>query len=328
MLLPKPTISIALFVWTVWFTFLGYASAFSHLIQNWEITVTMMFGSIIAGATSLGGGAVAFPIFTKVLQIPPPDAKTFSLAIQAVGMSAAAGTIYLTKIPVEWRVIRWGSLGGIVGIYLSLTAIAPALPPDLIRMSFTMMLASFAITLLALNARKRYPCSQLPTWGTREKQLFFLMGIIGGIMSGLVGNGIDIILFSVMVLLFKVSEKVATPTSVILMAFNAVIGFGLQFFLLQDFSLPIQNYWLAAIPVVVIGAPVGALFCNALPRQMIANCLIGLIAIEVLSSIILIPLRPIIIYTSLLTLLLFSSFNYWMSRRPIQSLIPQENAHL
>jgi uncharacterized membrane protein YfcA len=44
----------------------------------------------------------------------------------------------------------------------------------------------------------------------------------GGLMSGLVG--IDIVTFSVMVLLFRISEKIATPTSVILMALNAVIG--------------------------------------------------------------------------------------------------------
>jgi hypothetical protein len=56
--------------------------------------VRLSFGSMIAGGTSLGGGAVAFPVFTKVLHITPYDAKVFSLAIQSVGMSAASLTRY------------------------------------------------------------------------------------------------------------------------------------------------------------------------------------------------------------------------------------------
>lgn len=105
-------IIIALTTWITWLGFLGIKDAFYHLIHYWEITLTMLFGSIIAGATSIGGGAVAFPVFTKLLHIAPHDAKIFSLAIQSVGMTAASLTIYFRKIPVEWRIIRWGSLGG------------------------------------------------------------------------------------------------------------------------------------------------------------------------------------------------------------------------
>lgn len=55
-------------------------------------------------------------------------------------------------------------------------------------------------------------------------------------MSGLVGNGIDIITFSVMVLLFRLSEKIATPTSVILMAINALVGFALHALVIGNFT--------------------------------------------------------------------------------------------
>ncbi|OAD19453.1 Permease [Candidatus Thiomargarita nelsonii] len=58
----------------------------------------MIFGSMIAGGTAMGGGAVAFPVFTKILDITPHDAKVFSLAIQGIGMTAASVTIFLTKL--------------------------------------------------------------------------------------------------------------------------------------------------------------------------------------------------------------------------------------
>lgn len=75
---------MAVSVWTLWYAFAGL-QPLAILEANWPITLTMVFGSIIAGATSEGGGAVAFPIFTKALAIAPSDAKVFSLAIQSVG---------------------------------------------------------------------------------------------------------------------------------------------------------------------------------------------------------------------------------------------------
>ncbi|MDY7015577.1 MAG: sulfite exporter TauE/SafE family protein [Cyanobacteriota bacterium] len=309
------TLKIALVVWITWLTILGPKNAFFHLIHHWEIAVTMIFGSTIAGGTSVGGGAVAFPVFTKLLQIAPHDAKVFSLAIQSIGMSAASLTIWMTGIKVEWRIILWGSLGGFLGIFLGLSVLAPLLPPDAIKMSFTVMLGSFALTLSILNAKIRQSNLTISDWSSRTKALFLFAGILGGIMSGLVGNGIDILLFSVMVLLFRISEKIATPTSVILMAINALAGLILQVFIFNDFREPVSSYWFAAMPVVALGAPLGAILCNLLSRQTIANLLIGLIAIELISSLLLIPLRAIVIYSSLIALMLFSGLNYWMYRK-------------
>lgn len=311
--------AIAIATWTTWLTILGYQEAFSHLIKHGEIALTMLFGSIIAGGTSIGGGAVAFPVFTKLLHIPPHEAKVFSLAIQSVGMSAASAAICLTGIRVEWRVIRWGSLGGLFGIFIGLGYLAPVLPPDVLKMSFTIMLTSFAITLFALNQKQRQCHLLIASWQFQERGIIFLAGFLGGIMSGLVGNGIDIVLFSVMVLLWRISEKVATPTSVILMAINAISGFILQIFVFNDFSDTVRSYWLAAIPIVVVGAPFGAMFCSLLRREMIAHILIFLIFIEMITSILLIPLRPLVLYSSFISLILFSYLNYWMYRNDFVS---------
>ena len=85
------SISLTVLVWSTWY---GYSTphTLSIIKDNWPVTLTMVFGSFIAGATSEGGGAVAFPVFTKVLHIAPQDAKIFSLAIQSIGMVAAGAT--------------------------------------------------------------------------------------------------------------------------------------------------------------------------------------------------------------------------------------------
>ncbi len=63
---------IAVIVWLVWFKLAG-PFPFAYIQNHWEISLTMVFGSLIAGATSEGGGAVAFPVFTKLLHIFPQD---------------------------------------------------------------------------------------------------------------------------------------------------------------------------------------------------------------------------------------------------------------
>mgnify|MGYP001828013143 CR=1 FL=1 len=314
---PRKTILlvIAVLVWGTWLLALGPQFAFSNVVENWRITLTMVFGSMIAGATSVGGGAVAFPVFTKVLQIPPADAKVFSLAIQSVGMTAATITIWLTGIQVDWRIVRWGSVGGAFGIATGMLLLAPSLPPDVIKMSFSVMLASFAVTLLMLHRESVHQRHTLiSSWSGRERSIILVAGFLGGIMSGLVGNGIDIFIFAAMVLLFRVCERVATPTSVILMAFNAAAGLFVQVAVVRDFAPPVTDYWLAAVPVVVIGAPLGAIICSLMSRTTIANVLIGLILVELLSSLFIIQLRPLVLYTSLAMLVVFSTINYLMYR--------------
>lgn len=281
--------------------------------QNWPVTLTMVFGSFIAGATSEGGGAIAFPVFTKVLNISPLDAKVFSLAIQSVGMTAASVTIVVLRVPVEWRVVIWASLGGLFGVMFGLAFIAPLLAADLLKMLFTAMVVSFALTLTFLTWKQRAYNRCLCIYGWRERGVILSAGFCGGLMTGLVGNGIDILCFSLMVLLFRLAEKVATPTSVVLMALNSVFGFVYSILVMDGFTPVVQQYWLSAVPVVIIGAPLGAYFCTRLNNITIAIVLISLIMIELISSLMIIPLTKDIMIISLLVFFVFSFIYYQMS---------------
>ncbi len=274
----------------------------------------MAFGSLIAGATSEGGGAIAFPVFTKLLSVSPQDAKVFSLAIQSIGMSAASLIILALKIKVERRVILWVSLGGFFGILTGAGLMSPELPSAFVKMSFTVMAVSFAITLVLLNRGMSLRNHQLQKCTGKEIACLLATGFLGGVMSGLVGNGIDIIAFSVMVLLFRINEKIATPTSVILMAINAICGFFLLYFFIGGFNETVHAYWLAAIPIVVLGAPLGAIICYYMSRVFIVKILLALIVIEFISSLLLIPLTQNILLMSGLLLVVFSTIYLLMYR--------------
>ena len=303
----------AVIVWCSWL-FYTYPESWAVIQSHWQITVTMIFGSIIAGATSEGGGAIAFPVFTKILHIPPADAKVFSLAIQSVGMVAASVAIIMMRVKVLWRVIAWVSLGGFVGMLIGSVLLSALLTPELIRMLFTVMAVSLALTLIRLSTGFRLNHVKMPAIRLRETSILLTVGVVGGVVSGLVGSGIDMICFSVLVLLFRISESIATPTSVILMAVNSVFGVLLHIFVFAGINEQVQAYWLAAVPVVVIGAPLGAFFCSRMHYLHIRYLLVALISIELVSSLWLLNFDKTLIVFSIGMFLLFLGVMILMGR--------------
>ena len=79
------------------------------------MTITMVFGSRLAGATSESGAAMALPIMTLVFGIAPPVARDFSFMIQAVGMTASAFTILVMRVQIEWKSVIYCSLVRAIG---------------------------------------------------------------------------------------------------------------------------------------------------------------------------------------------------------------------
>lgn len=299
-------------VWLGWY-FLPDIPPFWAVIKHWRITLTMAFGSFIAGATSEAGGAVAFPVFTKVLAIPASHAKLFSLATQSIGMGSAFFTILLLRIRVEWRAVAWVVMGSVAMLPVGF-ALANQLPTSAVRLLFTVVQSSFALALWWHNRDRARDRNQgLPRFGHLEKATLLAFGMIGGLISGLLGSGLEIIVFSVLVLWFRMCEKAATPTVIVMMVLTSWSGFAM-ILASGQFAPPVSEYWLAAIPIVVIGAPLGVYACSKMPRLWVVRILIGLILIELISSLILIPLSAEIAITSVALFLGFSCVYYLMYR--------------
>ena len=108
-------LALAALVWMAWGLFGGRA-AVHDLFAHWDVALTMIFGSLVGGGTSEGGGAIAFPVFTKLLHIAPSDARNFSFAIQSIGMGAASISILYLRIPIERRTVIYAGCAGIAGL--------------------------------------------------------------------------------------------------------------------------------------------------------------------------------------------------------------------
>ena len=276
-------------VWAVAVTITG---RWSGLPEQWAMTLTMVFGSFIAGATSEGGGAVAFPVMTLVLGIEPHVARDFALMIQTVGMTTAACAIVLSRTTIEWRAIAFAGAGGAVGIVIGIQWLAGLLPPAMIKLGFVSLWLSFLLALWLINRDRDRPVSQqLPRSTRREIALLMGVGLLGGVVSGLTGSGLDIVTFSLLVLWGRVSESVATPTSVVLMAGNAAVGFA---YLGGTGALaPMAwEYWWACVPVVIWGAPLGALFIKRCSRLLIARILYTSIVFQFVGALLILPMTP------------------------------------
>lgn len=281
---------IASAVWICWLL-VGQNHAIESLRRHWSVTVTMVFGSLVGGGTSEGGGGVAFPVFTKVLHIPAGDARIFTYAVQSVGMTAASLTILYMRVPIERRFLLLAAPAGVVGVVSGTTLLASSMQPATIRIGFTTLLTSLALALLILHLRRIDDRNErLTLFGGREKAVIAAVGFAGGLVSAMVGVGENTVAFFVMVMLFRISEKIATPTTVILMAIVSLAASCTHAFVLHDLAGPIPGYWLAAVPVVVVGAPAGAVICSKMSRRTIRLILITLIAADLASTAVLVPI--------------------------------------
>lgn len=118
-----------------------------------------------------------------------------------------------------------------------------------------------------------------------QKAELFSIAVIGGIFSSVLGNGLDICTFAYVVMKYRLSEKIATPTSVILMASNAIAGFILHSSVFNTMQTEAYNYLLVCIPVVIFGAPIGAYVISKIGRKAIAFLLITIIIAQFFTAI-------------------------------------------
>jgi len=270
---------------TIWFFYMFYADQWYLYLTNYFIAVTMLVGSFIAGASSEGGGAIAFPVMTLIYQIPPEVARNFSLGIQSIGMLCASNFIIRKGIPIEKKYLLLACSGGAIGIILGTHLFSNNVSAPYIKMLFFSIWLSFAFVLFYLNhINKRQVVCILPPIDRYEQFSIIIIGFIGGILTSITGSGIDIMTFSYVTMRYKLSEKVATPTSIIIMTVNSIIGFLIHFLYQHDFGAEEFNYWLVSIPVVIFGAPLGAFVISKLNRFYIAGGLYIIIVVQFIGA--------------------------------------------
>jgi uncharacterized protein len=241
----------------------------------------MLFGSFVAGSSPEGSASISYPIFTLGLNIPPAIARNFSFAIQSIGMTGASLLILGLRIKVEWNYIKFVTIGGIFGLVFGTYEIVPLVSPVMAKLFFVSLWLSFGIALWRANRHpSRKVFEEIVNFRFSDKAGLILFGFIGGIISSLFGTGINIFTYCIMTIYYGVSEKVATPSSVIIMTIETILGFFLHARIVKDFQPEAFEMWIACVPIVVFFAPLGAFVVSRLPRIIIAKFLYVILIVQ------------------------------------------------
>lgn len=239
---------------------------------HWPISLAMAAGSYVAGSTPMGGGTVGFPILVLLFDLPATLGRNFGLAVQSVGMVSASIYILSARRPIDWGLLKPALLGSAVGTPFGAAFVAPFVSDLGVKLLFAVVWASFGVIHYLKIKAIVAPEGHRPPHGAFDRPIGWTIGLLGGVVAALTGVGIDMMIYAALVLFFRGDIKIAIPTSVILMAFTSLIGISSNLALsridpdLYSVSPEVFYNWLAAAPVVALGAPFGAIIVNRLPR--------------------------------------------------------------
>ncbi|GAA6166691.1 sulfite exporter TauE/SafE family protein [Sessilibacter corallicola] len=260
-------IGFVLCFYVIWIFYVLYSGYYQELGNYWQISLTMAFGSYVAGSTPMGGGAVGFPVLVLGLDMPVSLGRDFSLLIQSLGMTSASIFILVSRQKIAVNVLIGVMLGVAIGIPLGLFWVEPNISELLVKLIFAVLCASFGILhMVRLDEFSTY--SGILKFSTRLELI--IGGLVGFIASSgivsITGVGVDMVLYCILVLVFKSDLRVAIPTSVIAMALTSLYSVLIKS-VTVGFHEDVFENWLAAAPIVVVGAPLGAFLVNILGRK-------------------------------------------------------------
>ena len=166
-------------------------------------------------------------------------------------------------------------MGTAIGTPLGSIALAPILNDATVKTMFAVLYASFGLLHLFRMRQLVARDGPSPVCYRGDPWLAVSVGLMGGMLASVIGVGADMLLYGMLVLLYRTDIRVAIPTAVIQMACTSLLGLGTRLILgltsSQEVSLlaEVLPYWLAAAPVVVLGGPVGTIVSRHIPRVVL-----------------------------------------------------------
>ncbi len=251
------------------------------------------------------------------MHIPGAVARTFGLSIQAVGMGVATLAILVNRRAFHVRAAVVGSMAGIVGFLVGLYGFGDSglvfwpseVPVAWVKATFSIVLATTSV-MMVRQLRTSEPMPVPLDWNRRLDACLIAVAGAGGLLASMTGTGANIVIFLFLVLVADVNPKVALPTVVIVMAMISVAGTALlgivdgHLFVgvVGDRVVSVGGFvtdlpadrndllalWLAAVPVVVWGAPLGSWVASKVRESHLVGFVALLAGAEVVTTFVLV----------------------------------------
>jgi len=250
-----------------WLTLVLAGGYLDTALAHWPMAAAMALGSYVAGSTPMGGGTVGFPVLVLLLDLPATLGRDFSFAIQSVGMTSASIYILCKRQELEWPMLRAAMLGALIGTPMGILYVAPLASDLFIKLLFASMWCSFGLLHMRRIREITSYEGMTPHDIAFDHKVGFAVGMLGSLsIASITGVGVDMMIYMVLVLWCHADLKIAIPTSVVLMAFTSLIGTAAKA-AFGDFQPGTFENWLAAAPVVAVGAPFGAMVVSRIGRR-------------------------------------------------------------
>lgn len=237
---------VAALVGLVWlFFFPHFRQAF--LKQFYFMPFLGVVAATVANTTPAAAGIVYFPVLTR-LSIDPATAVQFSLIIQAYGMGLGSFKWFLfNKKLFMVKLLPLCFLGGTIGIVIGIVFV-PIDTPEILTLIFNSIGFIFTqIIFFSILLKRTYPNFTIDL-NLSNVIVLFVFSLVGGIISGWIGFGIDTIFYFLLTFWYRINPAMAIVTSISLMAALSVVGTVLN---LVFNSVPLA-LWYSAVPGVTL----------------------------------------------------------------------------
>ena len=209
------------------------------------------------GLTGAGGSILTLPVLVYLAGIPPREAVGLSLLI--VGSAALVGAWQRARTgDVHFKAAGMFVLSGMIG-----AAAGAKLTPLL---SSSALMITFAVLMVVVAVRMLFPSKSAPQAAPECNPLrCFLAGGVVGVLTGFLGVGGGFLLMPALAHFARLPLRVATGTSLAVIACNSAAGFVAH---LGDAPTP----WLLAgvfAGIAAAGVLVGGNVASKLPDKVL-----------------------------------------------------------
>lgn len=186
------------------------------------------------GVLGSGGSILTVPIMVYLLNVNPVEATGYSLFV--VGITSAIGcATYIRRKLVDIKTAAIFAAPSIVFVFLTRKYVMPAIPnPVIVTSSWVLSKELFIMLLFALlMIAVAYNMIRKSNYTEHEEKEFesinylwlVCVGAISGILTGILGVGGGFIIIPALVLLAGTSVRTSVGTSLLIIAFNSLVGF-------------------------------------------------------------------------------------------------------
>lgn len=234
--------------------------------------LSAIFIGFSLGLIGGGGSILTVPALVYLMGLGPLQATGYSLFI--VGLTALIGSFfYFKKNEVDVRTGLFFSVPSFLGVYTSRIFILPNLPETifsvgnyqltksgLIMIAFSILMV-LASTIMIRGSKSSAVNVQVTSLSLKGQFSIFIVGFGIGSVAGFVGAGGGFLIIPALIYLIGLPMRRAIGTSLMIIAFQSLLGFSVDFQNQQAMDWPL----LIAFAVIAI---VGLFFGMMLSKKI------------------------------------------------------------